>query len=57
MLSVGKIVARRSYNQDLFMKIIEIKKAEKIVIAVLGGAKLPLVGQTFLRILVIKTEK
>jgi len=57
MLSVGKIVARRSYNQDLFMKIIEIKKAGKDRIAVLGGLNYRLLADASLEDLVIKNEK
>lgn len=57
MLSVGKIVARRSYNQDLFMRIIEIKKAGKDRIAVLGGLNYRLLADASLDDLVTKDEK
>lgn len=57
MLNVGNVVARRSYNQDLFMRIIEIKKAGKDRIAVLGGLNYRLLADAGLDDLVQKDEK
>ncbi len=57
MLNIGKVVARRSYNQDLFMKIIDIKKVGRERIAVLGGLNYRLVADASLDDLVAKSEK
>lgn len=57
MFKTGNIVARRSYNQDLFLKILEIKKVGKENIAVLGGLNYRLFADAFLDDLVLKNEK
>jgi spore coat assembly protein len=57
MFKLGDIVARRSYNQDLFLRIIDIKKVGKERIAILAGLDYRLVAHAPLEDLVLKTEK
>lgn len=57
MLMIGDIVARRSYNQDLFLKILDIKKVGRERIAILGGLDYRLLADAFLDDLVLKDEK
>lgn len=57
MLMIGDIVARRSYNQDLFLKILDIKKVGRERIAILGGLDYRLLADALLDDLVLKDEK
>lgn len=57
MFKIGDIVARRSYNQDLFLKILHIKKVGKDNIALLGGLNYRLLADASLDDLVLKDER
>lgn len=57
MFTTGNIVARRSYNQDLFLKILDIKKVGREKIAVLGGLDYRLLADALLDDLVLKDSK
>jgi len=57
VLNIGRIVARRSYNQDLFLKIVDIKKVGKERVAVLGGLNYRLLADASFDDLVEKNEK
>lgn len=57
MFMIGNIVARRSYNQDLYLKILDIKKIGREKIAILGGLDYRLLADAFLDDLVPKDDK
>ena len=57
MFKIGDIVARRSYNQDLFLKILDIKKTGGKDIAILGGLNYRLFADAFFEDLVLKNAK
>lgn len=57
MFEIGSIVARRSYNQDLLLRVIEIKKAGKAKTAVLKGLNYRLLADASLADLVVKDQK
>ncbi|NLL52623.1 MAG: sporulation peptidase YabG [Peptococcaceae bacterium] len=57
MISIGSIVARRSYNQDLFHRVLDIKFTGRKKLAILGGLNYRLVADAFLDDLVVKNEK
>jgi len=57
MFKIGDIVARRSYNQDLFLKILDIKKIGGKNVAILGGLNYRLYADAYFEDLVLKTEK
>lgn len=57
MFNIGDIVARRSYNQDLFLKIIDLKKKGRKQIAVLRGLNYRLLADASLDDLVLKNDK
>ncbi|KUO60507.1 MAG: sporulation peptidase YabG [Gracilibacter sp. BRH_c7a] len=57
MFKKGSIVARRSYNQDLFLKIIDIKKKGWKQTAILSGINYRLMVDADLEDLVLKEER
>ncbi|NLI93900.1 MAG: sporulation peptidase YabG [Peptococcaceae bacterium] len=57
MYQIGKIVARRSYNQDLLLKIIDIKKVGREKVAILGGLHYRLIADASFDDLVPVSEK
>lgn len=57
MFKVGDIVARRSYNQDLFLKVLGINKKRMHKTAVLGGINYRLIADAAFDDLVLKDEK
>lgn len=57
MITIGNIVARRSYNQDLFMRILDIKKVGREKTAILGGIDYRLIADAPLEDLVLKDDK
>lgn len=57
MLKNGSIVARRSYNQDIFLKIVDIKKKGWKQTAILSGINFRLLADADLEDLVSKEEK
>ncbi|RNC28675.1 MAG: Sporulation-specific protease YabG [Candidatus Dichloromethanomonas elyunquensis] len=57
MYQLGKIVARRSYNQDLLLKILDIKRVGREKVAILGGLHYRLIADASLDDLVAKNEK
>ncbi len=57
MINIGDIVARRSYNEDLFLKVLDIKRTGGKRVAILGGLNYRLVVDALLDDLVIKNEK
>lgn len=57
MFEVGSIVSRRSYNQDLFMRILDIRNDGKDKIAILGGLDYRLLANAPLEDLVLKSER
>lgn len=54
MLKVGDIVARKSYRQDIFFRIVKIEQSEKGYTAILKGLNLRLLADACLEDLVIK---
>lgn len=57
MFKVGDIVARRSYSEDLFLKILEINKKRLSKTAVLGGINFRLIADASFDDLVHKDDK
>lgn len=57
MLQIGSIVARRSYNEDLLLRILDIKKTGSGKVAVLGGLNYRLYADACLEDLVAKSER
>jgi len=57
MIKIGSIVARLSYNQDLFLKVLDIKKTGLKKTAVLGGLNYRLVADASLDDLIPKDQK
>ncbi|HHV63757.1 MAG TPA: sporulation peptidase YabG [Peptococcaceae bacterium] len=57
MFKIGSVVARRSYNQDFYFKILDIKKVGREKIAILGGLDYRLIADAYLDDLVLKTER
>ncbi len=57
MFKIGNIVARRSYSQDLFLKILDIKKVGREKVAILGGLDYRLLADAYLDDLVLKNNK
>jgi len=57
MISIGSIVARRSYNQDLFLKVLDIKFTGRKKTAILGGLNYRLIADADLDDLVVKSDK
>jgi len=57
MFNIGNIVARRSYNQDLFLRIIDLKKKGRKQIAVLRCLNYRLLADAFLDDLELKDNK
>ena len=57
MIRIGSIVARRSYNQDLFHRVLDIKSIGRKKLAILGGLNYRLLADAFLDDLVVKNEK
>lgn len=57
MVRIGDIVARRSYNQDLFHKVLDIKRSGLNKKAILGGLNYRLLADAFIEDLEIKSQK
>ncbi|RJE47809.1 MULTISPECIES: sporulation peptidase YabG [unclassified Dehalobacter] len=57
MFKIGDIVARLSYNQDLFLKILALNKKRKKITAVLGGLNYRLIADSDVNDLVFKNDK
>jgi len=57
MIGIGSIVARRSYNEDLFLRVLEIKKEGRRKNAILGGLNYRLIADAYLEDLVVKDAK
>jgi spore coat assembly protein len=57
VFKIGNIVARRSYSQDLFLKILDIKKVGREKVAILGGLDYRLLADAYLDDLVLKNNK
>ncbi|MCM1565078.1 MAG: sporulation peptidase YabG [Dehalobacter sp. 4CP] len=57
MFKTGDIVARLSYNQDLFLKILALNKRRKKVTAVLGGLNYRLIADADVDDLIFKDDK
>ena len=57
MISIGSIVARRSYNQDLCRKVLDIKFTGRKKTAILGGLNYRLIADADLDDLVVKSDK
>lgn len=57
MFKIGDIVARRSYNQDLFLKILDIKRVGREKVVILGGLDYRLLADAYLDDLVLKNNK
>ncbi|UWG97718.1 sporulation peptidase YabG [Dehalobacter sp. DCM] len=57
MFKIGDIVARRSYNQDLFLRIIGINKNKLKKTAVLGGINYRLIADAAFDDLILKDDK
>lgn len=57
MIGVGSIVARLSYEQDLFLRVLDIKSTGRKRVAVLGGLNYRLAADAHLDDLVEKSDK